>query len=256
MTAPITLTIAGFDPSGGAGILTDARTINALGGAAAAAITSLTFQNVRTFSGAIHQTAEVVRSQVTSIAAGSRIASVKIGMLPTVEIVREVARLVRELELPAPVIDPVLRSTSGYQLMESDAIKLLLTDLMPLARVITPNVPEAEALTGLGIGDKDGMGEAASRLSEMGARAVLVKGGHLGEQKSEEREAIDVLDEEGRITVFRGEWINAPPLRGTGCMLSSAIAAWLAKGEALEDAVRLGKQFVADEIRRAPESRD
>jgi hydroxymethylpyrimidine/phosphomethylpyrimidine kinase len=268
VTAPTILTIAGFDPSGGAGIIADLRTFTAFGCAPTAAITSLTFQNSRGIQGARHQTAETVREQVMAITAESLIAAVKTGMLPTPEIVREVARLFREAELPAPVVDPVLRSTSGYELMESDAIAVLLAELIPLARVITPNIPEAETLTGLHIENEEGMREAASRLRETGARAVLVKGGHL-RQRSEVRgqrsergtsptvregsvQAIDVLDDGGLVTVFRGEWIDSPPVRGTGCMLSSAIAACLGLGMDLQASVSAAKRFVAEAIRYAP----
>src|SRR5207247_314307 len=135
-------------------------------------------------------------------------------MMPTPEIVREVSRLLRETELPAPVVDPVLRSSSGFQLMEPAAIEALLTDLMPLAHVITPNIPEAEQLTGLHVEDEDGMREAARKLREMGARAVLVKGGHLKQGLGDTDQAsvrgigpairgafqaIDVLDNYGRV---------------------------------------------------------
>ena len=256
VTAPITLTIAGFDPSGGAGIIADLKTFTAFGCIPTAAITSLTLQNARGIHGTRHQTAETVREQVMAIMAESPIAAAKTGMLPTSEIVREVARLFREEELPAPVVDPVLRSTSGYELMEADAIEVLLAELMPLARVITPNIPEAEALTGLGIKSEDGMRAAASRLREMGARAVLIKGGHLyrtaGGSQRVNREAIDVLDNEGRVSVFRGEWIDSPPVRGTGCMLSAAIAACLGLGMDLQGSASAAKQFVADAIRYAP----
>src|SRR5712691_8277321 len=125
-SAPVVLTIAGFDPSGGAGIIADIRTFTAFGCTPSAAITSLTFQNARGVWGATHQTAETLREQVMAIVAESPIAAAKTGMLPTPEIVREVARLFRGTELPAPVVDPVLRSTSGYELMEEDAIKALL----------------------------------------------------------------------------------------------------------------------------------
>ena len=262
MTAPIILTIAGFDPSGGAGIIADLRTLTAFGCTPTAAITSLTFQNPLGIQGARHQTAATVRAQVIAIMTASPIAAVKTGMLPTPEIVREVARMFREMELPAPVVDPVLRSTSGYELMESEAIELLLAELMPLARVITPNIPEAEALTGRDIESEDGMREAASKLRELGARAVLIKGGHLKQmsevrsQKAEKAstalQAIDVLDDGGRVTVFRGEWIDSPPVRGTGCMLSAAIAACLSLGMDLQTAVSAAKRFVADAIRYAP----
>ena len=262
MTAPIILTIAGFDPSGGAGIIADLRTLTAFGCTPTAAITSLTFQNPLGIQGARHQTAATVRAQVIAIMTASPIAAVKTGMLPTPEIVREVARMFREMELPAPVVDPVLRSTSGYELMESEAIELLLAELMPLARVITPNIPEAEALTGRDIESEDGMREAASKSRELGARAVLIKGGHLKQmsevssQKAEKAstalQAIDVLDDGGRVTVFRGEWIDSPPVRGTGCMLSAAIAACLSLGMDLQTAVSAAKRFVADAIRYAP----
>jgi hydroxymethylpyrimidine kinase/phosphomethylpyrimidine kinase len=253
---PVALTIAGFDPSGGAGVIADIQTFLAFDCIPTAAITSLTFQNSAGIFGAIHQSAESLRAQVSPIAGERRIATAKTGMLPTREIVVEVARLFRELELPSPVVDPVLRSSSGHSLMEEDAIEVLVSELMPLARVITPNIPEAERLTGLRIENEDGMREAALKLREMGARAVLVKGGHLLEQrsevtdqKSEKAEAIDVLDDEGSVTVFRGEWIDALPVRGTGCMLSAAIAAGLAHGETLESSVRNAKDFVAEVIR-------
>ena len=254
MTAPIILTIAGFDPSGAAGIIADTRTFVALGCTASAAITSLTFQNGSGVQGATHQTAETVREQVMAIVAESKIAAVKTGMLPTPEIVREAARLFREKELPAPVVDPVLRSTSGYELMESDAIETLMKELMPLARLITPNIPEAETLAGQRIEDEEGMREAASRLREMGARAVLIKGGHLYRtaRRSERviRQATDVLDDEGHVTVHRGEWLDAPPMRGTGCMLSSAIAACLGLGMDLQASVSAAKRFVAEAMLR------
>lgn len=257
----VVLIIAGFDPSGGAGLLADLRALAAFGCRPVAAVTSLTFQNSGGVWGATHQNAESLRAQIEPVAKEFRIAAVKIGMLPTRELVLEVARLVRETSVPAPVIDPVLRSSSGYELMEPDAREVWLTELMPLARVITPNIPEAETLTGLRINNENEMRAAASRLREMGARAVLVKGGHLEErsevrgQKSEQpesqRQAVDVLDDAGTVTVFRGEWIEAPPVRGTGCMLSAAIAAGLARGVPLPEAVTAAKNFVAEIIRCA-----
>ena len=267
---PAVLTIAGFDPSGGAGIIADVKTFQAFGCRPLAAVTSLTFQNSQGVFGAIHQSAESLRSQVLPIIEEFRIAALKIGMLPTIEIVFAVARLVGEMNLPAPVVDPVLRSSSGDELMAEGAVEVMLSELMPLARVITPNIPEAETLTGLKITNEDEMREAARKLREIGARAVLIKGGHL-EEGSEFRgqrsvdlaehyqpvhdikpQAIDLLDDGGQITVFRGEWIDSPPVRGTGCMLSSAIAACLGQRMPLEESVRAAKEFVADAIRYAP----
>jgi len=260
---PVVLTIAGFDPSGGAGLIADVRTFVRFGVRPTAAITSLTFQNSDGYFGAIHETAESIRAQILPIVEEHGIAAVKIGMLPTSEIVLEVASLIAEAGLPAPVIDPVLRSTSGHQLMSPDAVEALIAELMPLARLVTPNIPEAESLTGLKITDESGMRKAAVGLRENGARAVLVKGGHLprerpeessaaGGQESESTAAVDVLDDDGRVTVLRGEWIDSPNARGTGCMLSSAIAACLAQGIELTESVRLAKEFVADAIRNAP----
>lgn len=254
VVAPVALTIAGLDPSGGAGICADIRSFIAFGCRPTAAVTSLTFQNQSGVRGASHQSFETVREQVLSVLAEFPIAAAKTGMLPTPEIVREVARLFRETELPAPVVDPVLQSTSGYELMEPDAVGLLLKELVPLARLITPNIPEAERLTGLRIQDEGGMRAAARKLRELGARVVLVKGGHLMRQGSEVRDrvqAIDVLDDGESVMVFSGEWIDSPPVRGTGCMLSAAIAAGLGKEMGLKEAVAEAKSFVADAIRHA-----
>jgi len=241
------LTIAGFDPSGGAGIIVDVNTINSFGCRPVAAITSLTFQNSEGVYGATFESAESLRAQILPIIQEQSLAAIKIGMLPTAEMILEVAHLIEERNLPAPVLDPVLRSSSGYALIEADAIEVLQSELFPLARLLTPNIPEAEALTGLKINDENDMRAAAAQLCEKGARAVLIKGGHL----ALELEAVDVLDDGGEVSVFRGAWIDAPPLRGTGCMLSSAIAACLGKELELEESVRRSKDFVTAAIRDA-----
>jgi hydroxymethylpyrimidine/phosphomethylpyrimidine kinase len=257
---PRVLTIAGFDPSGNAGIIADVKTISAFGCAPAAAMTSLTFQNSAGVFGANHQTAESLTSQILPVTQQFRIAAVKIGMLPTRELVLAVARLLRETNIPAPVVDPVLQSSSGYELMEAEARPVWLAELMLLARVITPNIHEAATLTGMIIQNESDMRAAAIALRERGARAVLVKGGHLdrrsatGDRKSEQRgprQAFDLLDDNGTVTEFRGDWIEAPPVRGTGCMLSSAIAAGLSHGLGLAEAVGAAKRYVADVIRAA-----
>jgi hydroxymethylpyrimidine/phosphomethylpyrimidine kinase len=261
-SSPVILTIAGFDPSGGAGLIADIRTVVAFGCTPVAAMTSLTLQNSEGVFGAIHQTPEALRAQILPVVREFRIAAVKIGMLPTRESVLEIAQLLQETKMPAPVVDPVLRSTSGYELMEPQAREVWLSELMSLARLITPNIPEAETLTGMRITNEPDMREAARKLREMGAPAVLIKGGHLkqrseiGSQRPEkagpDRQAIDVLDYDGNVTVFRGEWIDSRPVRGTGCMLSSAIAACLGLGMNLQDSVSAAKRFVADAIRYAP----
>ena len=272
-TVPIALTIAGLDPSGGAGIIADIRTFAAFGCFGTAAITSLTFQNTTGVFGAAHQTASTVRAQVTPILEDFKVSCAKTGMLPTSEIIAEVARLFHA-DLPAPVVDPVMRATSGDDLIDDDAVSCLVSELFPLARVVTPNIPEAERLTGLSIGDEQTMRVAASRIRQMGARAVLVKGGHLaakaaggsgqvaagsGQEAGATRqaagpplEAIDVLDNEGQITVFRDELIAGGEIHGSGCTLSAAIAAGLGNGLTLEDSVRSAKRFVTEAIRRSP----
>ncbi|HEX8475185.1 MAG TPA: bifunctional hydroxymethylpyrimidine kinase/phosphomethylpyrimidine kinase [Pyrinomonadaceae bacterium] len=248
LTPLVALTIAGFDPSGGAGVVADIKTFTAFGCFATAAVTSLTFQNTTGVFGATHQTAETVRAQVLPVIEDFRVAGVKTGMLPTREVITEVARLMRETELPAPVVDPVVRSTSGYDLIDDDALRALKEELLPLARVATPNIPEAERITGLqNIVDEEGMLRAAWRMREMGARAVLIKGGHLS------GDALDLLlDEEGRVRIFRGARIETTSTHGTGCTLAAAIAASLARGSTLEEAVGTAKRFVAEAIRHAP----
>jgi hydroxymethylpyrimidine kinase/phosphomethylpyrimidine kinase len=245
-TPPVVLTIAGFDPSGGAGVVADVKTITAFGCFAAAAVTSLTYQNTTGVYGASHQTADAVRAQVLPVVDDFTVASAKTGMLPTREIIEEVARLFRETNLPAPVVDPVVRSTSGYDLIDDAALDALKRELLPLARVVTPNIPEAERITGMLIRDRDAMAEAARMIRSMGARAVLVKGGHLTGR------ALDVLDEEGEVTYFDAERVETTSTHGTGCTLAAAIAACLARGHNVEDSVALAKRFVTEAIRRAP----
>jgi hydroxymethylpyrimidine kinase/phosphomethylpyrimidine kinase len=244
---PVALTVAGFDPSGGAGVVADVKTFTAFGCFAAAAVTSLTYQNTTGVFGAAHQTAEAVRAQVEAVAEDFRVAGAKTGMLPTREVIEEVARLFRETNLPAPVVDPVVRSTSGFDLIDDEALEALKRELLPLARVATPNVPEAERLTGLRIRDRDDMVKAAHIIRTLGARAVLVKGGHV------EGDATDVLlDEDGRVKTFTAARVETTSTHGTGCTLAAAVAACLACGLSLEESVAAGKRFVTEAIRRAP----
>ena len=278
------LTIAGFDPSGRAGVLADARTFAAFDYRASAAITSITFQNDLRATGAVHQSAATISSQVSSLLEQFQFACAKTGMLPTRAVVHEVARLFCESELPAPVVDPVMVSSSGMRLMEEDALEVFMTDMLPVARLVTPNIPEAEALSGLTITSEAAMLEAAKIIRGLGAHAVLIKGGHLEEQKAEgsrqkaegskrgssptvregfvttahygSNEAIDVLDDDGEVTVFRAEFIHGAKLHGSGCILSAAIAAGLGKGMALQDSVQSAKDFVLHALRDARQSQN
>jgi len=247
-TPPVALTVAGFDPSGGAGVIADLKTFTAFGCFATAAVTSLTFQNTTGVFGAVAQTGETVRRQVLAVVEDFRVAGMKTGMLPTGEIIREVARLLRETPLGEidAVVDPVVRSTSGYDLIDDDALDALKRELLPLARLVTPNLPEAERITGMKIADEDDMRRAARLMRGMGARAVLVKGGHLT------GDAVDLLDDEGRVRLFRAPRVPSTSTHGTGCTLAAAVAACLARGLALADSVDAAKRFVTAAIRRAP----
>ena len=253
----LALTIAGFDPSGGAGVIADLRTFSAFGLDGVAAITSITFQNSEQVFGATHQTGDSVRSQVMPLLESGEIVCAKTGMLPTREVVIEVAGLFRETKLPRPVVDPVITSSSGQRLMSEDALAALIENLLPLAQVITPNIPEAETLTGFTIATESDMRRAASMIRKMGTPAVLIKGGHLvqkaegskhKEGNSETEDAIDVLDNQRKITVFRERRVRGGSLHGSGCIMSAAIAACLGKGMTLENSVGAAKSFVLDAI--------
>ena len=243
---PVVLSIAGLDPSGGAGIVADIKTIAALGCFPAAALTSITYQNTTGVFGAEHQSAKTLRAQVEPIVQDLTVAAAKTGMLPTAEIVAEVARLFAEENLPAPVVDPVVVATSGDVLIDEEAFEILKTKLFPLARLVTPNIPEAEKLAGLSIKSEPDMRHAAEAIQSIGARAVLVKGGH----RSVGGQALDILlDENGIFTEFQTDYIEIGDVHGSGCTLSAAIAASLAKGLSLEDSIAAAKKYVTDAIR-------
>lgn len=246
-TKPVVLTIAGLDPSGGAGIVADIKHIYALGCFPAAALTSITYQNTTGVFGAEHQTAATLRAQVEPVIRDLHVAAAKTGMLPTAEIVAEVARLFRAEPLPAPVVDPVMVSTSGHDLIGDEAFEILKTQLLSVARVVTPNIPEAERLAGFAIETEADMRRAAEAIRSLGARAVLVKGGHraIGNQ------SVDLLLDE-KFVEFREQYLEVGEIHGSGCTLSAAIAAGLGKGMTLEDAIRAAKSYVTAAIRSAP----
>ena len=252
---PIILSIAGVDPSGGAGIVADVKTIAALECFPAVAITSITFQNTLGVYGASHQTAKTVRAQIEPIVNDLSIAAVKTGMLPTAEIISEVANICSEMDLPAPVVDPVMRATSGDSLIEESALDTLRNKLFPLARVVTPNIPEAERLVGFAIEGIDDMKRAAEVIKTFGVRAVLIKGGHMPLLTDVDRqvpEAIDVLfDERGQFSEFRSPYFDVGNVHGSGCTLSAAIAAYLGRGLDLAAAIEQAKRYVTERIRLA-----
>lgn len=252
----VVLTIAGFDPSGGAGTLADIKTFAACGCFGVAAITSLTAQNTQAVYDAHHQPAEVVRAQIAPLLEDFDIAAVKLGMLPNREIIETVAEILTTHKLPNIVLDPVIRSTSGYDLIDDAALAALVEHLLPLAAIITPNLPEAERLTGLTVCGLAGMRQAAKTIRQQFATrnpqvAILIKGGHLPVAAAE-AEAIDLYDD-GQSE----RWVRAPKIatrntHGTGCTLSSAIAAGLALGDEMPLAVQRAKEYVSAAIRTAP----
>jgi hydroxymethylpyrimidine/phosphomethylpyrimidine kinase len=249
------ISIAGFDPSGGAGVLADLKTFAAFGCYGTAAITSITSQNTVAVYGAYHSPADVLRAQIDPIISDFKIAAVKIGMLPNREIIEVVAETIERYSLQNIVLDPVISSTSGFKLI--DETKILIERMFPLADVITPNIPEAELLTGMKVKDPDEMKRAARALHELcGAQshggyrhAVLVKGGHLPGPNAE---ATDVLDDGREVNVFQAPRITTRDTHGTGCTLSSAIAALLAQGREIPEAVPLAKRYLEAALRGAP----
>jgi hydroxymethylpyrimidine kinase/phosphomethylpyrimidine kinase len=249
------MTIAGFDPSGGAGVLADIKTFAAMGCYGTAAITSITSQNTVAVYGTYHHSAEILRAQIEPIISDFKIAAVKTGMLPTRQSIEVVAETIERHALQNVVVDPVIRSTSGYDLITDDAIESLVQRLLPLADVITPNMAEAERLTGFEVKDLDGMKRAARKIRERSQatsgrtakRTILVKGGHL------EDEATDVLDDGRDFHIFRAPKIITRNTHGTGCTLSSAIAALLGQGYEIPEAVLRAKDYLKSALLTAPE---
>jgi hydroxymethylpyrimidine/phosphomethylpyrimidine kinase len=242
------LTIAGSDSGGGAGIQADLKTFSALGVFGMTAITAVTVQNTQGVASFEALSAETVADQIHAVAADIGVDAAKTGMLANAEIVEAVADAVASEGIGNLVVDPVSVSKHGFPLLATDALAALRTRILPLATLVTPNLPEASALTGLAVRTREDMPRAAAAILELGARAVLVKGGHLARSRAE---AADLFAERGREEWIVAERIDTPNTHGTGCTLSAAIAAYLAMGATLEDAVRAGKAFVTEAIRHA-----
>ena len=241
---PILLTIAGFDPSCGAGVVADLKTFAAHGCYGVAAITSMTAQNTQGVE-AVHNTPSAeLREQLEVLAKDSDIAAVKIGMLGNRGNAVVVAEFLDAHKFPVVVHDPVMRSSSDSELLEQNGVKYLSTELLKRSTVITPNIPEAEVLTGLAITDVSGMEAAARKLGEMGARAVIVKGGHMDR-------AIDVVFDGKEIYQLSGDKVKLENTHGTGCTFASAITAQLAAGRGLVEAATLAKAYVVKAIEKA-----
>ena len=265
----VVLTIAGLDPSGGAGIIADIKTFSAFGCFATAAVSSVTFQNTVGVFGAEHQTAESVRRQVAPILEDFEISALKTGMLPTCEVIEETARIVSENNLKNFVVDPVVRSTSGFDLIDDAALKVLIEKLFPLADLITPNIPEAERIAGIKIESENDLEKAARIMQSFGAKNVLIKGGHLFDKNAsakadvygkadntkvvpDNKQASDYLWINKKLHIWSATYIETTATHGTGCTLSAAIAANLALGKSLKESVGIAKQFVTEAIRTSP----
>lgn len=242
------LIAAGSDSGGGAGIQADIKTVTALGGYAATAITALTAQNTRGVFGVIPVAPTFIRQQLEVVLDDIGADCVKTGMLHDAEVIEAVAATLATKAPEVPlVVDPVMVAKGGESLLQARAVATLKARLLPRATVLTPNLPEAEALAGLRVVDPEGMRRAGEALRAMGAAAVLVKGGHLPGKR-----LVDVLVAADGVHVFEGERIETRHTHGTGCTLASAIATGLAQGMGLYAAVARARAYLAEAIRTAP----
>ena len=244
---PRVLTIAGSDSGGGAGIQADIKSISANGCFAASAITAITAQNTLGVNAVEGLSIEIIEGQIDAVLSDIGADSIKIGMLHSAEVVQCVARMLRKYNIKDVVLDPVMVSTSGHRLIEESAIEVLKAELMPMARVITPNIPEAEILLGEAISKQGDLPAAARRLAEQYGVSVLLKAGHLVND-----ELIDIFynHETEEVVELSARRIDTRNTHGTGCTLSSALAAQLAKGLSLTEAARAAKHYINQAIIR------
>ena len=242
------LTIAGSDSGGGAGIQADLKTFAAHGVYGTSAITAITAQNTLGVRSWLATPVELIRDQIEAVVTDIGADAVKIGMLATREIVHAVAAAAVAFSLPHVVLDPVMIAKGGDRLLHDDAVEALRTALLPRAEVVTPNIPEAEVLAGCRITSVRDMHDAGRRILDLGARVVLVKGGHL-----EGPESIDVACTPDGAFEIPGPRIVSRSTHGTGCTLSSAIAANLAKGLAMDEALREARRYLEGALRHAPD---
>jgi len=243
-TPPILLSIAGFDPSCGAGTVADLKTFAAHGCYGVAAITALTVQNTQAVEDVQNTPSATLRAQLEVLAKDSEIAAVKIGMLGNRGNAAVVAEFLDAHKFAHVVHDPVMKSSTGTELLDSAGVKFIVAEFLKRSSVITPNVPEAEALTGMTIKDIADMEAVARKIVEMGARAVIVKGGHM-------ERAVDVLFDGAQMVQLAGDRPREETLHGTGCTFAAAIAAQLASGRSLVEAATLAKAYVMKAIEKA-----
>jgi hydroxymethylpyrimidine/phosphomethylpyrimidine kinase len=238
------LTIAGSDSGGGAGIQADLKTFAALGVYGASAITAVTAQNTIGITTMWALSEDLVTAQIEAVASDIALHATKIGMLANAAVVEAVAAAIEELELPNVVVDPVMLSKSGDRLLDDDGVRTLCAELLPRATVVTPNIPEAEALGGTRIHSIDEAREAARRIVAMGPSAVIITGGH---QPGDD--IVDLLFDGEHFTEFRTARIRSRSTHGTGCTFASAIAAFLARDQSLAEATAGAQAYVAGAVR-------
>jgi hydroxymethylpyrimidine/phosphomethylpyrimidine kinase len=238
------LTIAGSDSGGGAGIQADLKTFAAHDVFGTSAITAITAQNTVGVTAVHALPADLVIAQIEAVASDIHISATKIGMLASAAIVEAVAATIAELQLPLVVVDPVMISKSGATLLDEDAVSALRQELLPRALLVTPNIPEAEALSGRSIASLDDAKDAARRIFKLGPSAVVIKGGH-----GAGIELVDLLFDGHHFQEFKTARIDTQNTHGTGCTFASAVAARLALGEHLAEAVRGAQAYVAGAIR-------
>ena len=243
---PRVLTIAGSDSGGGAGIQADLKTFSALGVYGMTAITAVTVQNTKGVSAVEEVSPSIVADQIRAVATDIGVDAAKTGMLASAAIVDTVAEAAADVHLPNLVVDPVFVSKHGHPLLADDAVDALRRSILPLATLVTPNLAEAAGLAGLQVETRDDMRRAAAAILALGPRAVLMKGGHL-----EGDRAADLFVDGDREEWLEADRIDTPHTHGTGCTLSAAITASLARGASLPEAVRAGKAFVTEAIRHA-----
>jgi hydroxymethylpyrimidine/phosphomethylpyrimidine kinase len=239
------MTIAGSDSGGGAGIQADLKTFQALGVYGTSAITAITAQNTVGVQAVQEISTQIIAAQIDSVVEDIGVDAAKTGMLSSAEIIGTVAERVRHWKLDRLVVDPVMVAKSGDRLLREDAVQALIRDLLPLAMVLTPNVPEAEVLVGRALETDADMRQAARDILDLGPRAVLIKGGHRA------GDADDLLFDGRSFHEFTAERIDTPNTHGSGCTLSAAIAAELAQGREVVDAVGLAKRYLTEAIRRS-----
>jgi hydroxymethylpyrimidine/phosphomethylpyrimidine kinase len=247
MATLIALTIAGSDSGGGAGIQADLKTFSALGVYGASVIAALTAQNTKGVTGIFDIPPEFVRKQMDAVYSDMKVGATKIGMLARADIIEAVASGLVTHKAKNIVLDPVMVATSGDLLLEPEAVDTLKTRLIPLSLVVTPNLAEAAALSGQPVAkDEAAMAKQGEAILKLGAKSVLVKGGHF-----EGPEAVDILADAGGVRRFAARRVESRNTHGTGCTLSSGIAAGLARGMPLPEAIALAKQFVSEALAAA-----